>query len=282
MRSSRISILIAAALTLASCGTTKKTTDVGTVTPGTGVGQTSKPSTDNQGDNVIAMVGDWQTMQTGGNIALKGGSSFSSSIQLRMVRDEAIFISLRPLLGIEVGKLLITADSVYAVDKVHKRYVAEQVSVLTSGIPVTVSDVQDIFLGRPFIIGKGTLCGELKPLLDITQVGNNVVMTPKDQYRGYSYSFTFNKSGRISSLDIFPVGATKATYQVKYADVKSTAAGNIAHEVNVDAAAQKKKFSFSLDYKTIDWNGSVKIYKNIIPKGYTRMSAADLFSLFSN
>ena len=96
-------------------------------------------------------------MQTGGNIKLSAGSSFSSAIQVRMVRDQAIYISLRPMLGIEVGRLLITADSLYAVDKVHKRYIAEKVSMLTSGIPVTVSEVQDMFLGRPFIIGKGTL-----------------------------------------------------------------------------------------------------------------------------
>ena len=77
-------------------------------------------------DAVIATLGNWQTMQTGGNIKLSAGSSFSSSVQVRMVRDKAIFISLRPMLGIEVGKLVITADSLYAVDKVHKRYIAEK------------------------------------------------------------------------------------------------------------------------------------------------------------
>ena len=153
MKKTNIAILIVLAATMAACGSIKKAASVTDTT-------TTTTTTNNYMstlDAVIATLGDWQTMQAGGNIKLTAGSSFSSSIQVRMVRDQSIYISLRPMLGIEVGKLIITADSLFAVDKVHKRYIAEKVSILTSGIPVTVSDVQDIFLGRPFILGKGPL-----------------------------------------------------------------------------------------------------------------------------
>ena len=265
--------LITLAALMTACGTSKQaastTTDVQT------------PATGDPVDAVIATLADWQTLQTGGNITLNAGSSFSSSIQVRMVRDQAIYISLRPVLGIEVGKLLITADSLYAVDKVHKRYVAEKVSLLTAGIPVTVSDVQDIFLGRPFIIGKGTLNESLKQQVTARSEGSRTVLTANEQYKGHSYAFTLDKSSRIVSLDITPTGSSTADYQVKYSDVKSTKAGNIAHSIQVNANVEKKKLEFSLTYKNIDWNDNVKIDRNI-PSGYTRMSASDLFSLFSN
>ena len=232
-------------------------------------------------DAVIATLGDWQTLQTGGNISLKAGSNFSSSIQVRMVRDQAIFISLRPMLGIEVGRLLITADSLYAVDKVHKRYIAEKVSLLTAGIPVTVSDVQDIFLGRPFLIGKGTLDEALKPQVTCDAKGNNAILTANEHYKGYSYAFAFDKTSRIVSLDIMPQGSATAAYQVKYSDVRSTQAGNIAHNINANATIEKKKMSFTLTYKNIDWNGNVKIDRSI-PSGYTRMKASALSSIFAN
>ena len=197
-----------------------------------------------------------------------------------MVRDEAIYISLRPMLGIEVGKLIITADSLYAVDKIHKRYIAEKVSILTSGIPVTVTDVQDIFLGRPFIIGKGTLSEALKSQVTASN-DSPIVLKAKESYKGYGYSFSFDKNNRISSLDIVPAGSSAAAYQVKYSDVRGTKAGNIAHAINVSASIEKKKMAFSLSYKDIDWNGKIKIDKDI-PSGYSRMSAKDLFSMFSN
>ena len=274
-----IAILILLAAMMTACGTFKKatnntdTTRTNTTTP---QGDYTDPY-----DAVIATLGDWQTLQTGGNIKLNAGSSFSSSIQMRMVRDQAIYISLRPVLGIEVGRLLITADSLYAVDKVHKRYIAEKVSILTSGIPLTVSDVQDIFLGRPFIIGKGTMNEGVKAGITVTREGNMVLLTPSEQYKGYGYTFTFDKNNRITSLDIVPVSSGTAAFQVKYSDVKGTTAGNIAHGINANATVDNKKRALSLTYKDIDWNGNVKIDRSI-PGGYSRMSARDLFSLFSN
>jgi len=268
--------VIALTLVMTACGTFKKAATV----PDTTTTPTTPTVTTDPIDAIIATLGDWQAMQCGGNITLKAGSSFSSAIQVRMLRDEAIYISLRPLLGIEVGKLLITGDSVIAVDKVHKRYVAEKVSLLTAGIPVTVSDVQNIFLGQPFIIGKGRLSQPLKSQVGATTQGSNTQVTPNEGYRGYSYSFKFDNRQRILSLDIVPQGSTTAAYQVKYGDVKNTAAGHVAHGIDVNAVVEKKKLDFTLSYKDIDWNGNVKIDRSL-PNGYTRMKASDLFSLFS-
>ena len=273
-----IAIVALMAVMLTACGTFKKAATLPDTTTTT---QTTKQDTPiDRCDAVLATLGDWQSLQTGGNIKLSAGSSFSSAIQVRMVRDEAIYISLRPMLGIEVGKLVITADSLYAVDKIHKRYIAEKDSILTSGIPVTVSDVQDIFLGRPFIIGKGTLSESLKHLVTAS-TNSPLTLTANESYKGHGYSFSFDKNNRITSLDIVPAGSTAAAYQVKYSDVRGTKAGNIAHGVNIAATIEKKKMAFSLSYKDIDWNGKVKIDKDI-PGGYSRMSAKDLFSMFSN
>ena len=271
--------LITLAAMMTACGTFKKAANLPQTTDTTPT--TPQGTTGDMCDAVIATLGDWQTMQTGGNIKLSAGSSFSSAIQMRMVRDEAIYISLRPVLGIEVGKLIITADSLYAVDKVHKRYLAEKVSILTSGIPVTEKDVQDIFLGRPFIIGKGTLNEELKPQVTASNDGGKVTITANEQYKGHGYAFSFDKNNRITTLNIVPTGSSAAAYQVKYSDVKKTTAGNIVHAIDANATVEKKRMAFTLTYKNIDWNEQVKIDRNI-PSGYTRMSANDLFSMFAN
>ncbi len=273
-----LSLLIALAAAMNSCGTVNKAS----ASNPTGQTTTTAPKTDTDAwADVLATLGDWQTMQTGGNIKLNAGSNFSSSVQVRMVRDQAIYISLRPVLGIEVGKLIITADSLYAVDKVHKRYIAEKVSILTSGVPVTVSEVQNMFLGRPFIIGKGTINESNKDVVKISREGNTVVLAPNEGYNGYGYDFTFDKQERITSLDIVKAGNTSSDYQVKYSDVRKTTAGNIAHDINVNALVEKRKVALSLNYKGIEWNSKVKIELGI-PNGYTRMKAADLFSMFAN
>ena len=209
------------------------------------------------------------------------GSSFSSGVQVRMVRDEAIFISLRPMLGIEVGRLLITADSIYVIDKVHKRYAAEKVSLLTAGLPITVSTVQDMFLGRPFIIGQGTLNQANKEKATLTNDGAVSVLTPNDKYKGYSYVFTFNKSHNITSLNITPASASTSAYQVRYSNVKKTTAGNIAHTFRANGTVGKKRLTLELNYNNIEWNGSVKI-DHSLPSSYSRVNANQLLNLFSN
>ena len=272
----KIAILLTLTALLSACGSLKKSTvPEPTVTTGSTTAEADPYKT------IIATLEDWQTMQTGGNIKLNAGKSFSSSIQMRMVRDQAIYISLRPVLGIEVGKLLTTADSLYAVDKVHKRYIAEKVSLLTAGIPVSVSDVQDIFLGRPFIIGNGTLGEGNSSQVSTVADGNGITLTANEHYRGYRYAFAYDKSSRIVSLNIIPEKSATATYQVKYGDVNNTQAGNIAHTIKVNATFDKRKLDFALTYKGIDWNGNVKIDRNL-PDGYTRMNAKDLFSIFAN
>lgn len=63
--------------------------------------------------------------------------------------------------------------------------------------------------------------------------------------------------------------------------MNNTQAGNIAHTIKVNATFDKRKLDFALTYKGIDWNGNVKIDRNL-PDGYTRMNAKDLFSIFAN
>ena len=159
--------------------------------------------------------------------------------------------------------------------------IAEKVSLLTAGIPVTVSDVQDIFLGRPFVIGQGTFGEALKEMINVVQGSSALTLSPNEGYKGYGYAFTFDNSNRVTGLNITREGSAEPSYKVKYGAVNRTPAGNIAHNIDVDATVEKKKIAFSISYKNIDWNGSVKIDRNI-PSGYKRMSAADLFSLFSN
>ena len=275
-----ITLIITLVMLMTACGTAKKAT-VTNPTGNTTQQTTVQTQTTAHYDEIIATLGTWQTMQTGGSLTIDVGSSFSSGVQVRMVRDEAIYISFRPMLGIEVGRLLITADSIYVIDKVHKRYAAEKVSLLTAGLPITVSTVQDMFLGRPFIIGQGTLNQANKEKATLTNDGAVSVLTPNDKYKGYSYVFTFNKSHNITSLNITPASASTSAYQVRYSNVKKTTAGNIAHTFRANGTVGKKRLTLELNYNNIEWNGSVKI-DHSLPSSYSRVNANQLLNLFSN
>lgn len=236
-----LTIFLAASL-LVSCHSTRQVV----TTPPVGDGQQTTTST------TTTVPAAWTTMQTGGNVTINAGKKLSSGMQMRMVRDQVIYISLRPLLGIEVGRLIVRADSVFAIDKLHKRYVAEDVSLITGGVPLTVGMLQDAFLGREFKADLGSR---------------------------FSCDFSHDAAGQVSSLNVHYNGRSQATYQVNYADVKYTLGGPVAHEVSIATQIKGKDLMLDLSYNNIAWNSQLKV-DTTIPKGYTRIDGKQLFSIF--
>ncbi|MBQ7690977.1 MAG: DUF4292 domain-containing protein [Muribaculaceae bacterium] len=229
-------------------------------------------------DAIAAATGAWTTLKAGGNLSISGGTSFSSAMQVRMVRDEALYISLRPLLGIEAGRLIIRGDSLYVINKLQKQYLAEKVSVLTAGIPATVGMMQDMFLGRPFVIGEGSLNGTRKQLVAVSPQQDGCTIAPLAQPRDFSYDFACNSKNQVVALDVkLAQGGT--AYSVAYDDIRRTLAGNIAHALRFATDVKGKPFTIKVDYGTITWNQEVDTSFSI-PDGYRRIDARAIFGLF--
>lgn len=70
--------------------------------------------------------------------------------QLRMQNDSVIWISLSLKVGIEIGRLLITPDSVKFINRNNKTYMAESLSVFDEKLPIKTSFdfLQDLFVGN--------------------------------------------------------------------------------------------------------------------------------------
>lgn len=225
---------------------------------------------------------DWTSYKCGGHAEISiGGNSLSSSMHMRMLRGQAIYVSMRPVMGIEVAKMVISGDSILLVDKVHKRYILEKASLLTNGVPVTVETLQDMFLGRAFELGKGSFNQSLKDDFDVERSSDgNVTLKPKHQFNGFEYNFLYNPQGNILSLDITPTNAGASTYSVTYANVKPTVAGKVATEVNVSTKINGRAFVLALEYKDLKWNEDFKIDTQV-PKNYRRLEAKDIMQILS-
>lgn len=73
-------------------------------------------------DSVMAKEFTFHYLSTKANVSYtdKSGETNSFDINLRMNKDSAIWISITPLLGIEVARVLIRPDSVFILDRLHK------------------------------------------------------------------------------------------------------------------------------------------------------------------
>lgn len=262
---------------LTACGSTKNVQVNEPTIPTAPQATTSEPPSYNQ---IIAhRVGQWTTMQCGGSMTIEGPKSLTSAINVRMERDKSIAISLRPLLGIEVGRLVITGDTLLVIDKLHKQYICENVSLLTNGLPANVSTLQDIFLGRPFILGKGSIVDHWNDAITVPN-DNEYKLTPYEQQKGFEYEFNFNRNFDILNLCVTPAGAKSTDYKVEYNDVKKTDAGYVAHQLNINTMIKSHALGLAVKYNDINWNQSIKI-DTAIPQGYKKVDARNLASMLS-
>ncbi len=223
---------------------------------------------------------EWSSFKSGGNAIIEaGGKSTGSSMQMRMQRGKSIYVSLRPLMGIEVAKMVIYGDSILLVDKVHKRYMLEKASLLTNGVPVTVDNLQDIFLGRAFELGKGSLNPNIKDDFIVENVeGGKVVLKPRDMFQGFEYNFVYDKSNNMLSLNVIPTKEGESSYSVAYDNVKGTVAGKVPTSLRVSTTMRGRAFTLSLDYNDMKWNEDFTI-DTAEPKKYTRVEGGDIMLL---
>lgn len=225
-------------------------------------------------ENMIDAYGSWETAVVKGSVSL---GSLSSSFEMRMIKDEAIQISLRPIFGIEVGRLLIKDDKIYIFNKINNQYIENSLKDFSDKLPFepTVSDLQNILLGRPFILGTNSLTAKDYKKFSITTAGkNDWRMQPKKQADKIEYLFALNGE----EIECLQASQTNIKRKVicNYQDYQHDFERLYPSSLQIDAQNSNKKYSFSLDYTSISWDRSTTI-QPLSTKGYSRTTLSKMF-----
>ncbi|UZJ66276.1 DUF4292 domain-containing protein [Sphingobacterium sp. KU25419] len=79
-----------------------------------------------------------------------GKSSQDATVNIRIEKDKKIWISITALLGLEVGRVLITPDSVQILNKFQGEYIGKPFSYLYqyASEDLTFANVQDLLLAN--------------------------------------------------------------------------------------------------------------------------------------
>jgi hypothetical protein len=90
-------------------------------------------------------------------VFVNNGRDVNANADIRMKKDSAIWISLRPGLGIEAARIFITPDSVRIVDKLNNDFLGFTFDSLSKrlDIPVDFQLIQNTLLGNlPYDLGQ--------------------------------------------------------------------------------------------------------------------------------
>lgn len=225
----------------------------------------------------------WEKLKMPLTVDVTEPKDLSVNGQMEMERGKSILISLR-YFGIEVGVMNVDADTIWVVDKLHKVYAAEPTVSFLAGFDVTVGNVQDFLLGRPFVVGANELTKKdvSRADIEVDTAGGGWLLIPQGKIEGVEYGFAFNAIGVLRSMivkaaDHDPVVCT-------YGDQQSAGAVAIASSVSIEARVGRNPVEAELRFNPSKarWNADADLRKFSVPKGYRRIPSEKVAEILAN
>ena len=226
--------------------------------------------------SVTGSYSQWQTFTAKGRFTVSGRESLSASMQMRMAHDRYIYISLRGGMGIEGGKIFITRDSLYVIDKINKCYVADEISLFTAGIPVTLGELQQLLLCRAFNAGS-------TPAMAMAAGNGGFAATTVADDSLATFTFAFDRYNLLGTVSA-STSTGLASCNVGYSGYIDTDKGGIvATSIAIISQMQDTQLALQADYSpaSIKWDSPLDDRLSI-PPSYNRADAQSLLTQLGN
>lgn len=165
----------------------------------------------------------FNTMSARMNVDLKiPGKELSSRVDLKMVKDSSIQLSVQPFLGIEMFRAELTIDSVKVIDRMNKRYVAESYADLKGQTPIEFNfyNLQALFSNHLFLPGQQRVSPKQYHRFKLIQDGPVAEAKVKDSL-GLLYTFIADGDEKLLSTCVSDP-SDRYTLQWKYDDFRVT------------------------------------------------------------
>ncbi len=205
-----------------------------------------------------------------------GDQEHSFNINLRIYTDSAIWISITPLLGIEVARVLITRDSVKFIDRLNKKYSVSDFEFLNDMLKVNVDFdiIQGVLTGNLFAYKKNkfnsvyieeqyyilSTLSKRKLKRSLEAIDNNKPIVQDLWVDGTTY--------RITRLSVEDQRYSKSLL-TDYKDHRQTDGGLFPFRSNTVITAEKI-LKVDIEYLKINLNSEIDFPFNI-PSGYEKI-----------
>ena len=160
------------------------------------------------------------TARLGVEINLPNLQVNSTRVDLKMIKDSAFQLSVQPLLGIELFRIEVSRDSIKVLDRMNKRYLAENYEALRAQTPITFNfyNLQALFTNRLFLPGEQTVSESQYDRFRFDQSGTTVLIQAKDPM-GLRYTFEADGEEKLLATEMTDA---KGQYRLRwgYADFR--------------------------------------------------------------
>lgn len=222
---------------------------------------------------VAGQYAAWERLRIPAKVTLRSPKAVSISGTAIMDRGKSVMISLK-FFGMEVGALYVTNDSVLVVDKMKKRYFTDRTESLLGGFPANVSNLQDMLLGRAFIVGCENVPDVARDM-EFDKIGDEMwLMSAKTGI--VDYGFSFSPWDTLLGL-VICVADRYPPVMCEYAPAVTTGYGPFSPRFAISANLPKMRVEAFMewDFKKARWNEEVELRTLSVTPKYTRINPSD-------
>ncbi|GHV50365.1 hypothetical protein FACS1894181_10840 [Bacteroidia bacterium] len=204
------------------------------------------------------------------------GYEASSRVDIKMVRDSSIQLSVQPFAGMEMFRLEFNRDSIKLLDRMNKQYILESYESIKGQSPIAFNfyNIQALFTNNIFAPGARAITPRLYDRFRMRQDGGLAELQIKDAAR-ILYTFVADGEEKLLSTHITD---PEKRYNLKwqYSDFRLTEGKPFPMQMNMQAANDGRlALGVGISFSRIQRDVPVSL-DFPIPKSYKRVTLAAL------
>lgn len=218
-------------------------------------------------NHVLANKLDYKTISAKGHLELfKSSSSTKVSANYTIIKDKAMQVSVRiPIIGAEAMRIIFTPDSVIMIDRLKKRYAAENIAIAKMIFQFDYYNLQALLTNQLFLSGQKEIKKNMYNKFSVSSDNDSFYMLKTSPNANIEYKFYVDASDRISSTQIASP-RNDVTIMWLYENFIQDEQRVYPLSMRADIKAKKQKASFGISYSKLEFDKDVNIDQSISSK----------------
>ncbi len=235
--------------------------------------------------DILAESFPYETLSARLDLKLTNGTrSRSSKAQIRIVKDNAIQISVQPLFGVELFRLYVDPDTIALLDRMEKRYVKEAITTLKEHYPVGFDfyTLQSLFTNTLFVANKtGVTPTDFRRFSYTRTPDSNYYLTSEDPESKIRYSFTVNGDNRVTYTHLQQSGEENNFLQWSYSHFIALNESAFPHTMRASITSGDQVINTEFLFSDVVTNDGTRLSLQI-PASYTRTSLDNILKIIAD
>jgi hypothetical protein len=176
------------------------------------------------------------------------------TMHIRIKKDQAIWVSVTAIAGLEVARALITPDSIRIINRIESVYMKKPFSYIYqfTNKQINYKTLESLFTGNPI--------SEL--LTEKADINTNPGLHLSGSSGVLAFSMLFSDTKKVSQLQLKDTVAVQEL-NVNYSDFAFISGKEVPQMVNINSKTSKKQISVDLKYNKIDIDAPVDMPFNV-------------------